>query len=70
MYHKGGSVYIGQFSHGIANGIGHYVMTDGSFYQGKMKDNSANDEENGFFHSPHIDYTGCILNNEIHGFGR
>lgn len=44
-------------------------MTDGSYYEGNMKDNQANDE-NGFFHSPSLDYTGSIQNNEINGYGR
>lgn len=43
MYHKNGSVFIGQFFNGIADGQGHYVKNDGSYYRGKLRNNMAND---------------------------
>lgn len=43
MYHKNGSVFIGEFYQGIADGLGHYVKTDGSYYHGRLKNNMAND---------------------------
>lgn len=43
MYHKNGSVFVGSFNGGIADGIGHYVRTDGSYYTGKMRNNKAYD---------------------------
>lgn len=69
MYHKNGSVFIGEFVNGVANGQGHYIKTDGSYYHGRMSNNMANDQ-NGIFWSPKFQYKGGILNNEIHGKGQ
>ena len=51
MYQKSGPVFVGSFNAGVAEGLGHYVRTDGSYYQGKMRNNKANDD-NGYFWSP------------------
>lgn len=48
MYHNDGSIFIGEFFSGVADGQGHFVKPDGSYYKGKLKDNMANDE-NGFY---------------------
>jgi hypothetical protein len=39
MYKEDGSLYIGEFSKGKAEGQGVYIFTDGSYYQGKFIDN-------------------------------
>lgn len=43
MYHKDGSLFIGSFVDGIANGMGFYVKSDGSFYKGNIVENKAED---------------------------
>lgn len=48
MYYPNGSVFVGSFQDGLANGEGHYVFFDGSYYMGKMKDNKA-DDSSGIF---------------------
>ena len=48
MYYTNGSVFVGEFFHGVASGPAHYVLPNGSFYRGKMKKNSADDME-GYF---------------------
>jgi hypothetical protein len=48
MYKKNGSVYVGEFFEGDADGEGHYVKIDGSYYEGKVKDSKANDL-NGYY---------------------
>lgn len=53
MYHKNGSLFIGEFESGVANGDGHFVKTDSSYYHGRMYKNQANDE-NGYFWSPYL----------------
>lgn len=57
MYQKNGSVFVGSFKEGVADGVGYYVRTDGSYYQGKMRNNKANDD-NGYFWSPNLEYKG------------
>lgn len=51
MYNKNGSVFVGEFFNGVADGQGHFVMSDGSYYEGRIRNNLANDT-NGFFWSP------------------
>jgi hypothetical protein len=41
MYFHNGSVFVGQFENGMANGPGHYVFSDGSYYNGHMQANQA-----------------------------
>lgn len=57
MYYRNGSVFIGHFFSGVADGPGHYVAYDGSFYHGKMKNNKAYDD-NGFYSGLKFEYTG------------
>lgn len=54
---------------GVANGEGHFVKPDGSYYHGRMKNNMANDA-NGHYWSPKFEYRGEILDNEFNGKGR
>ncbi len=41
MYKENGAVFIGHFVSGKAQGPCFYVMKDGSYYKGFMKDNHA-----------------------------
>lgn len=49
MYYRNGSVFIGQFTSGVANGFGHYVFADGSYYDGDMVNNRAETNEGEFY---------------------
>lgn len=69
MYHKNGSVFIGEFYAGIADGLGHFVKADGSYYNGRLKSNMAEDD-NGFYWSPQFEYQGSIKKNIIDGYGK
>lgn len=44
MYYTNGSLFIGEFKEGVAEGPGHFIWKNGSFYQGNMTKNKANDE--------------------------
>lgn len=41
VYKKNGSVYVGHFRDGKAEGLGLFVFPDGSYYEGEMMDNIA-----------------------------
>ena len=41
MFKKNGTVFVGLFDDGIANGIGHFVLHDGSYYHGNFSNNQA-----------------------------
>ena len=69
MYRNNGSLFIGRFDGGVAEGDGYYIKPDGSYYKGNMKNNQANDE-NGFFWSPLIQYQGGIHQNKFNGKGK
>lgn len=45
MYHSDGSLFIGMFNNGMANGKGYYVQSDGSYYQGNIVNNKADDQK-------------------------
>lgn len=51
MYKENGAVFVGKFVSGKAEGPCFYVMKDGSYFQGIMKQNFAQCE-NGLFISP------------------
>lgn len=68
MYYANGNVFLGQFINGRANGQGHYVFTDGSYYHGYMKDNQA-DTDDGEYTSDEIVYKGGFKDNMFHGKG-
>lgn len=57
MYKENGSVFIGNFVSGKAEGPCFYVLKDGSYFKGNMKDNHAHCEE-GIFISPSYEYSG------------
>jgi hypothetical protein len=68
MYHQSGSVFIGEFRAGVANGRGHFVAKDGSYYHGNLRNNMANDT-NGHYWTPKCEYKGNFVDNEIEGKG-
>lgn len=43
MYFKNGSVFVGFFENGRANGPGHFIFPNGSYYHGKIVAGKAND---------------------------
>ena len=70
MYYLNGAVFVGQFSNGRANGPAHYVLPDGSYYSGMVKNNTAEDD-NGYYESQSGEfvYRGGIKNNVFEGVG-
>lgn len=69
MYHKNGSVFLGKFEHGVANGPGFFVLKDGSFYRGLLANNKTSDDC-GFFKSGNFEYEGGFSNNKFDGKGK
>ena len=43
MYKADGSLFVGNFRNGKANGWGYYFTTDGSYYHGNLVDNKSED---------------------------
>jgi hypothetical protein len=39
MYKKDGSIFIGQFINGVAEGPGFYAKVDGTYYKGDFSNN-------------------------------
>ena len=69
MYKENGAFFIGNFVSGKAQGLCFYVMKDGSYYKGLMKDNQAECDE-GEFVSNSYRYVGGFKNNTFHGKGK
>lgn len=69
MLKEDGSVYIGHFDHGKAQGAGVFIFPNGSYYKGDFKDNKA-ESQHGVFHSEAVKYTGGFKNNTFHGIGK
>lgn len=69
MYKENGAFFIGNFVSGKAQGPCFYVMKDGSYYRGEMKDNVAECEK-GEFVSKDFEYTGGFRDNMFHGKGK
>ena len=70
MYKANGALFIGMFVGGVANGPCFYIMKDGSFYRGKMKNNTAYCEGNGQFVAQSLHYVGGFKNNQFDGKGK
>jgi hypothetical protein len=69
MYKEDGSLYIGHFNHGKAEGKGVFIFPNGSYYNGDFIDNKA-ESNHGVFQSEVVKYTGGFKNNAYHGFGK
>jgi hypothetical protein len=68
LYKKDGAVYIGHFALGKAEGEGLFIFTDGSYFEGEMKNNVA-ETSKGHFRNANIKYNGGFRNNVFHGAG-
>ena len=68
FYKKDGSLYIGHFAAGKAQGKGVYVFPNGAYYEGMFDNNKANDK-NGKYISDELQYKGGFKNNLFHGDG-
>ena len=70
MYYLNGAVFVGKFSNGRADGPAHYLLPDGSFYRGQVKNNVAEDID-GYYESAveGIIYRGGVKNNLFEGEG-
>ena len=56
MYKEDGSLYVGHFKSGVADGQAIYIMPDGSYYEGMIISNFA--EGKGFYQNKDLSYTG------------
>lgn len=68
MYFHNGCVFVGQFQNGLANGPGHYVFPDGSYYHGNMYMNQADSIE-GEYIAQDLCYKGGFKANMFEGKG-
>lgn len=68
MYYKNGDVFVGQFQNGSANGPGHYVFLNGSYYHGTMYNNQATANYGEYF-SQNFKYRGGFKSNMFEGKG-
>lgn len=68
MYYPQGSVLVGNFVNGRANGPVHYFWPDGSYFQGVVENNVGNDSD-ATFHCSDYTYKGSIRNNCFDGMG-
>ena len=66
MYKPNGSVYIGYFDNGRAQGRGVFIFDDGSYYEGDFNRNVAQTQK-GIFKSDHLTYTGGFRDNCFDG---
>lgn len=66
MYKPDGSIYIGHFKTGKAEGKGAFVFADGSYYEGDFANNSAA-SANSDFVSDSLRYKGGFKNNTFEG---
>ena len=69
MHKPDGSLFLGYFSHGKANGIGTYIFNNGSFYAGYFNNNVAetSGKNNGYYENDDLKYTGGFKDNTFHG---
>lgn len=68
MYKGDGSLYIGEFEKGKAQGEGIYLFKNGSYYQGEFKNNEAECNK-GYYYSEDLEYRGGFKDNTFHGHG-
>lgn len=69
MYQVDGSIYMGNFVFGKAEGKGTFILADGSFYNGDFVKNQA-ECQIGYFKSDDLTYSGGFKNNTFDGKGR
>lgn len=67
MYKSDGSIYIGHFEHGKAEGEGIFLMPDGLTYKGSFHNNQA--QGKGKYEYEGLVYDGHFSNNKFHGKG-
>lgn len=66
MYKPNGSIYIGYFQKGRAQGQGVFIFPDGAYYKGQFKNNRAEDHQ-GIYKSELMHYVGGFKNNTFDG---
>ncbi len=69
MAKENGNILIGKFDNGSITGLAFYIFNNGSYYDGYMVDNKANDDQ-GEFHSNILSYIGGFKDNLFHGQGK
>jgi len=66
MYKPNGSIYLGSFDHGRAQGKGVFIFEDGSYYHGDFNRNLA-ESKNGSYESEILHYKGGFSKNTFDG---
>lgn len=66
LYKKNGSLYVGCFSNGKAEGQGTLIFPDGSYARGSFHNNML---KKGEYSSSDFKYIGDFQNNLFHGLG-
>jgi len=66
MYKPHGSIYLGYFDHGKAQGKGVFIFPDGSYYNGEFSRNEA-ETKNGIYESDTLNYKGGFSRNTFDG---
>ena len=66
MYKSDGSVYLGYFNHGKAEGKGAYIFNNGAYFNGEFRNNLA-ETQNGYYKANELSYRGGVKNNSFHG---
>ena len=69
MYKADGSLFVGNFKDGKANGEGYYFIFDGSFYHGKFENNKAVDSRGELMMEDDTEFVGDFKNNILDGKG-
>ena len=68
MYLKNGVTIVSNFDNGIPNGITYFVMPDGSYYEGNVKDAKAEDKA-GIYSGAEYTYKGSFIDSKFDGHG-
>lgn len=66
MYKPNGSIYLGYFENGRAQGRGVYIFEDGSYYEGEFNRNYA-ETTKGVYRSDLLTYNGGFRDNTFDG---
>jgi hypothetical protein len=69
MYKADGSLYVGSFSKGKANGLGAYAFANGAYFLGQFEDNQARCDH-GVYETEGFKYSGGFRENQFWGKGK
>ena len=69
MYKYDGSIFLGRFVQGRAEGKGLYILDDGAYFEGSLANNQA-DCQLGKYYNKQLTYEGGFKNNLFNGEGK